>query len=441
MSNYKHLYWIIFVAINGGLLFGLNIAGISGAVNQIQNFFNLTDVTLGIVVSSLIIGCLIGAFSTGYFIEKYGRKKILILTSILFAISSLGCSFAQSFILLIIFRLIGGIGVGIVSVLGPIYISEISPPEKRGKLVSLHQFAIVTGILLAYIFNYFFIDLANGWRYMLGVPFIFSILFMILILVYLPESPRWLIAKSNKVESFEILKKVHGSKLAKEECEEIENSLSSKTKKVSFKDIFKRSIGKIVLIGVMLAIFQQIVGINAVINYAPIIFEKTGVGGNIALLQSIFVGVVNFLATIIALYFIDSKGRKPLLIWGAIGMTISLAYISYGFAFNISSVEILIAILVYIAFFAASFAAILVVITSEMFPNYIRGMAMSITSTANWIFTFIVVQFSPYILNQFGGAILFGIFAICSFLALIFVKIWIPETKGKSLEEIEKELF
>ena len=441
MSNYKHLYWIIFVATNGGLLFGLNIAGISGAVNSIQSFFNLNDISLGIVVSSLIIGCLLGVSSVWYFIEKYGRKKVIIFTSILFAVSSLGCVFAQSPILLMIFRLIGGIGVGAVSVLGPIYISEISPPEKRGKLVSLHQFAIVTGILLAYIFNYFFIDIANVWRYMLGVPFIFSIIFMILILTSLPESPRWLIAKSEKLKAFEVLKKAHGSALAKDEVKEIENSLSSKTKKISFKDIFKGNIGKVVLLGILLATFQQLVGINAVINYAPIIFEKTGVNTDIALLQSIFIGIVNFLATIIAIWFIDSKGRKPLLIWGAIGMTLTLAYISYGFAFNVSNIGILVAILSYIAFFAASFAPVLGVITSEIFSNHIRAVAMSITGTANWIFTFIVVQFSPYILNQFGGAILFGIFAICSLLALIFVKIWIPETKGKSLEEIEKELF
>jgi len=429
------------VAANGGLLFGLNIAGISGAVNSIQTFFNLNDNVLGIVVSSLIIGCLFGALSTGYFIEKYGRKKVLIFTSVLFAISSLGAAFAQSYILLVIFRLIGGIGVGIVSVLGPVYISEISPPKKRGMFVSLHQFAIVIGILLAYIFNYFFIGITDGWRYMLGIPFIFSILFMILILSSLPESPRWLIAKGNKLKAFNILKKAHGYDLAKDELKDIENSLSSKTKKISFKYIFKGKVWKIVLLGAILAIFQQMVGINAVINYAPIIFGKTGVTGNIALLQSVFVGLVNFLATFIALRFIDSKGRKALLIWGGVGMTLTLAYLSYGFAFNVSNIGILIAILLYIAFFAASFAPVLGVIATEMFSNHFRGVAMSFTFTVSWISTFIVVQFSPYILTHFGGSVLFGIFAISSFLALIFVKLWIPETKGKSLEEIERELI
>lgn len=440
MSNNKYLYWIIFAAANGGLLFGLNIAGISGAVSSIQSFFDLNDTALGIVVSSLIIGCLFGAFSTGYFIEKYGRKKVLIFTSILFAISSIGSVFAQSYILLIIFRLIGGIGVGVVSVAAPIYISEISPPGKRGMLVSFHQFAIVIGILLAYIFNYFFIGVSNGWRYMLGFPFIFSVLFMILILTSLPESPRWLIAKGMKEKAFGILKKVHGYELAKHVAKDIEESLSSKIRKTSFKYIFKGKVKKIVLIGAVLAIFQQMVGINAVINYAPMIFEKTGVEGNIALLQSVFIGVINFLATIIALFFIDTKGRKTLLIWGALGMALTLAYVSYGFAFDANNIGILIAILIYIAFFAASFAPILAVITSEIFSNHFRGIAMSFTSSISWISTFIVVQFSPYILNHFGGSVLFGIFAIFSFLALIFVKLWIPETKGKSLEEIEIEL-
>ncbi|MCL2116628.1 MAG: sugar porter family MFS transporter [Methanobrevibacter sp.] len=435
------MYWIAFVAANGGLLFGLNMAGISGGINSIQNFFNLNDTALGIVVSSLIVGCLFGAFLAGYFIEKYGRKKVLIFTSILFAVSSIFCAFAQSFIFLVIFRFIGGIGVGIVSVLGPIYITEISPPKNRGILVSFHQFAIVTGILLAYIFNYFFINLANGWRYSLAIPFFFSVLFLILILNSLPESPRWLVAKGRKLEAFEILKKVHGSRVAKDEIETIENSLLTKTKKVSFKYIFKGKVRKIVLLGVILAIFQQIVGINAVINYAPIIFEKTGVNEDIALLQSILIGIVNFLATIIALHFIDSKGRKTLLIWGAIGMTLTLAYLSYGFHFNVTGIEILIAILLYIAFFAASFAPVLWVITSEMFSNHFRGVAMSFAITVSWLSTFIVVQFSPFILNHFGGSVLFGVFALCSFLALIFVKLWIPETKGKSLEEIEKELF
>ena len=441
MSINKHLYLIIFVAASGGLLLGLNIAGISGAVSSIQTYFNLADNVLGFVVSSLILGCIIGSASSGYFIERIGRKKVFVFASILFAFSSISCVFSQTVISLIISRLIGGIAMGIVSVLGPLYISEISPPERRGMFVTFHTLAIVTGILLAYIFNFLLIGVANGWRYMLMVPFFFSILVMIFMGLYLPESPRWLIAKNRKKEAFDILKKAHGHKLAIKEMGEIESSFSSKIKNVSFSYILKGTVGKLVLLGVFLAIFQQLVGINAIINYAPIIFEKTGVNENIALFQSIFIGIVNFLATFLCLRFIDSKGRKTLLIWGSLGMTLTLAYISYGFLFNLNNISILIAILAYIAFFAGTIAPMLGVITSEMFSNHFRGLAVSFTSTINWIFTFIVIQFSPYFLNQFGGAILFGIFTLCSFLSLIFVKIWIPETKGKSLEEIERELF
>lgn len=195
-----------------------------------------------------------------------------------------------------------------------------------------------------------------------------------------------------------------------------------------------------VLLGTVLAAFQQVTGINAVVNYAPIIFELTGVAGETALLQSMLVGLVNFLATIVALYLVDSWGRKTLLLWGAVGMTLSLGYITYAFAFSGSNVGILIALLGYIAFFAASFAPVMWVVTSEMFPNRVRGMALSFSTAVSWMFTFVTVQFSPYILNQYGGAVLFGFFGFFSLLAFVFVKIWIPETKGKSLEQIEEEL-
>ncbi len=443
MPNNKYAYWITFVTINGGFLFGLNMAGISGAVNSIQELFSLGDNGLGIVVSILTIGCLFGAMFTGHFTEKHGRKKVLLTTAVLFAISSLGCAFAQSPEVLGIFRFITGLAVGAVSVVAPMYISEIAPPQKRGTLVSFNQFAIVIGILLAYVFDYFFIDMANGWRYMLAVPFVFSIIFFILLLASFPESPRWLVFKARKDEALAILTRIGGEEFASRDMESIEKSISTEEhkKKASFGEIFKGKTGKIVLLGTLLAAFQQITGINAVVNYAPIIFEKTGVGGDTALLQSMLVGFVNFLATIVALWLVDTKGRKTLLLWGAAGMTIALGYLTYAFAFGGSSIGILVALLTYIAFFAASFAPVMWVVTSEMFPNRVRGMALSFSTAISWLCTFITVQFSPYILNQYGGAVLFGFFGVFSLLALIFVKIWIPETKGKSLEQIESEIF
>jgi len=443
MSKKGYLHWITFVAINGGFLFGLNMAGISGAVNSILDFFNLSDGSLGMVVSILTVGCLVGALFTGYFADKYGRKKVLIFTSVLFAISALGCSLSQSVFMLSFFRLVAGIAVGTVSVIVPMYISEIAPAQKRGTLVSFNQFAIVIGILLAYVFDYFLIDMVDGWRYMLAIPFVFSIMFFVFLLTSFPESPRWLLSRGKKEEAMAVLIRIGGTQYAKDEMQSMEQSINrdSNKEKASFGDLFKGKTGKVVLLGTLLAAFQQITGINAVVCYAPVIFEKTGVGGNIALLQSMLVGSVNFLATIVALWLVDKKGRKTLLLWGAEGMTLALGYLTYAFTFNGNNISIVVAILAYIAFFAASFAPVMWVVTSEMYPNRVRGLALSFSTTVSWLCTFLIVQFSPYILNQFGGATLFGFFGIFSLLAFVFVKIWIPETRGKSLEEIEREIL
>lgn len=442
MKSNRYIYWITFVAINGGLLFGLNMASVAGAVNSIQDVFSLTDGGLGAVVSVLTIGCLIGALFTGHFADRFGRKKVLIFASLLFMISALGSALSGSSMALAIYRIIGGVAVGAVSVAGPMYISEVSPPEKRGTLVSFNQFAIVIGILIAYVAGYLFVGIEDGWRYMLGVPALFSLFFIFFLISSFPETPRWLVANNKQHEALAVLTKVGGADFANDALEKIEESLKvDRTRdKAKFSEIFKGKTGRVVLLGTFLAAFQQITGINAVVNYAPVIFELTGVGGETALLQSVLVGVVNFLATIVALYLVDSKGRKTLLLWGAVGMTISLGYITYAFAFSGSNIGILIALLSYIAFFAASFAPVMWVVTSEIFPNRVRGMALSFSTAVSWMFTFLTVQFSPIILNQFGGAALFGFFGLFSLLAFVFVKIWIPETKGKSLEQIEQEM-
>ena len=442
MITNKYIYWITFVAINAGFLFGLNMAGISGAVNAIQQAFALTDGGLGIVVSAITIGCLMGALSTGYFADRFGRKKVLIASTLLFATSALGSALAMSALTLIIFRLIGGLAVGAVSVAAPMYISEVAPSHKRGTLVSFNQFAIVIGILLAYVFDYFLIDIPDGWRYMLAVPVIFSLLFLTFLLISFPESPRWLVTAGKSDDALKVLRKIGDNSFATNELNNITQSFKAdQTKdKVSFAEIFKGKTGKVVLLGTLLAAFQQITGINAVVNYAPIIFEKTGVGGDQALLQSMLVGLVNFLATIVALWLVDSKGRKSLLLVGASGMTLMLGYLTYSFAFEGNNMGILVALLGYIAFFAASFAPVMWVVTSEMYPNRIRGLALSFSTAFSWLITFATVQFSPYILNHFGGAILFGFFGFFSLIAFFFVYFWIPETKGKSLEQIEKEL-
>lgn len=441
--NQKYLSWITFVAINGGLLFGLNMAGISGAVSFIKEFFLLNDIALGLAVSSITVGCLIGALFAGSLSDKYGRKTMMLITALLFIVSALGCSLSQSLWLFIASRTIGGLAVGAASVLCPTYISEIAPAARRGTLVSYNQFAIVTGILLAYAIDFALINITQGWRFMLSVPMIFGIIYLILLNVSFPESPRWLLKAGSKDTAWKVLAKIGGEKYAADEIVTIEASLDARDsgKKIIIGELFKGKMGYVLLLGTLLAAFQQITGINAIIAYAPTIFEQTGVGSETALLQSIIVGIVNFLFTLVALWLVDVKGRKTLLLWGAAGMTITLAFLAITFTFStISSIWVLVSILAYIAFFAASLAPVMWVVTSEMYPTKYRGAAMSFSTAVSWVCTLIVVQFFPWILNNLGGMISFGIFAGFSLLAFIFIRVFIPETKGKSLEQIEADL-
>lgn len=440
MKHTNYLYWITFVAINGGLLFGLNMAGISGANEMIRGEFNLTDSGLGFVAALLTIGCLLGALFTGNLADKYGRKKVMIVTAVLYIISALGCALAPNVMLLNFFRLTSGLAVGATSVVAPMYISEISPAHKRGFLVSFNQFAITIGILLAYVFDYLLMGLgADSWRYMLAVPTIFGVIFLILLLTSFPESPRWLLGKGKKEEAVNILDKIGG----KEELPAIEASISndSQKEKVSVGELFRGKTGKVVLIGTLLAAFQQITGVNAVLIYAPEIFQAAGSLKESSMLQSVIVGFINFIMTIVALRLVDTKGRKTLLLWGAAGMIVALGYLTYAFMQPVQNgTVILIALLVYISFFAASFAPVMWVIISEIYPSRIKGLAMSFSTAVCWLCTFLTVQFAPVIHGLFGMQWFFAIFCFFSILAFVFVKFRIPETKGKSLEQLEKEL-
>ena len=444
MQNNKYLYWITFVAINGGLLFGLNMAGISGAVEMIKGEFSLTDSGLGTVAALLTIGCLVGALFTGNFTEKYGRKNVMIFTSILYIISAFGCALAESATMLTLMRVLSGFAVGATSVVAPMYISEIAPAHNRGRLVSFNQFAITIGIVLAYIFDYFLMDLGeNSWRYMLAVPGVFGIMFFILLIVRFPESPRWLLAHGKQEAAVKVLANIGGQKLVDAELPEMEKALHAEQKKekMMFSELFKGKTGKIVLIGTLIAALQQITGINAVIMFSPEIFKAAGSAQTDSVMQAMIVGLVNFLMTIVALWLVDKKGRKTLLLWGAAGMIASLAYLTVEFARPVQNgVGVLVALLVYISFFAASFAPVMWVIISEIYPNRIKGMAMSFSTAVSWLCTFLTVYFAPVIQGSLGLHYLFGIFGVFSIIAFVFVKIWIPETKGKSLELIEREL-
>jgi len=442
--NTRVLTWVTFVAVNGGLLYGLNMAGISGAVDGIKTGFSLTDSGLGTVAALLTVGGLIGALFTGNFTERYGRKNVMLATAVLYIISASGCALAGSSFMLIVFRVLSGLAVGATSVVTPMYISEISPAKKRGTMVSLYQFALTIGILLAYIFDYLFVGLVDaGWRYMLAVPAISGILFLIFLTFKFPESPRWLLSHGRKKEAIEVLTSLGGKQLVNEELPEMEVAIEAerKKKKISIAELFKGKIGKVVLIGTLIAAFQQIIGINAVVMYAPDIFQAAGSAKNDSLMMSMVVGTVNFLMTLFALWLVDKKGRKTLLLWGAVGMFASLSYLTVEFAKPVQNgAGVLIALLVYISFFAASFAPVMWVIISEIYPNRIKGLAMSFSTAVSWLCTFLTVYFAPIIQGTLGLEYLFGIFGFFSVAAFVFVKIWIPETKGKTLEQIEIDL-
>lgn len=408
MKNGKVLFYA-FIAAFGALIVGLNMGGMSGAVDLIEKEFALSALAKGFVTGSLLIGCLIGALVGGSLSDKYGRKPMLIFSAILLGISGLGCwLYAPGWVWLTIYRFVGGFGVGVLSAVIPSYISEISPANLRGTLVSFYQMGVVIGILVAYLFNF---GIRDNWHLMLSLPFFFAVA-DILLLLMLPESPTWL----------EVRGKENGEQSAR------------------FGDLFRGKVGKVVFLGCMLAFFQQITGINVVVNYAPSILDKIGVG-NDPLLQTVYIGIANLIFTIIAMWLVDKFGRKTLLITGGIGCFISLAYLTYAYSTPTpSSLGVLIAIIGYIAFFALSFSPLMFVVTAEMYPSKIRGTAMALSTGISWACAFIVVQFYPWMEATMGANIAFGIFAALILAACFFIAFCIPETKGKTLEQIEKEL-
>jgi SP family arabinose:H+ symporter-like MFS transporter len=429
------------VAALGGLLFGFDTAVISGTTPFIQPYFGLNDIALGWTVSSLLAGCIIGVISSGKPSDLMGRRNTLIVAALLFAFSAIGSALSKQIAVFIAFRFIGGLAVGTASMLSPMYISEIAPAGKRGKLVSLNQMAIVIGILLAFFSNYLLAETGeNSWRWMLAVMGAPAVLFFTTLL-FVPESPRWLVQKNHRDTAYAVLEKINGTEEAVKELAAIENSISSEIKG-DYRTVFSKEMRPILWIGLMLAVFSQITGINAILYYAPIIFTDLGNATDSALIQTTIIGGVNFLFTLVAIGLIDKWGRKPLLISGTVGMIISLTVITIAYYLNrLEGYLILFFILTYIASFAASLGPACWVIVSEIFPNKIRSKAMSVVVVSLWTANFIVILIFPAILNRLGGGLAFLIFDIMCMLLLIFIIFKLPETKGKSLEELEKVLL
>jgi len=421
----------------GGLMFGFDVAIISGAVPFIQPYFGWNELQLGWGVSSLLLGAIAGAFGSGVLSDMYGRKKVLIVVALFFAVSCTFTALATSSIVFISARVFGGLAVGAASVLSPMYVAEVAPPKNRGMLVSVYQLAIVLGILCSYTINYGLHNIDNNWRWMFATGIIPSVLFFVG-LFFIPESPRWLYKAGKKDDSLKVLTGIGGESLAKVEILEIAESLKGDSSSVSMGELFKPSVRKVMLVGFLLAIFVQISGINTIVDYAPKILLAAGVEINNALLQTSLVGLINFIFTFVAIFFIDKIGRRSLYLIGSMGMVITLILLAISFYLKMEGVFTLICILSFIAFFASCIGPVFWTLVSEIFPNRIRGKAVAFASFTQWIFNFLVVLLFPHFLASLGGAKTFLFLALMSFLQLLFTYLYVPETKGKSLEEIEQ---
>ncbi len=442
MKEKNSLYLLVasVVAALGGLLFGFDTAVISGTTPFIQPYFHLSDVGLGWTVSSLLVGCIVGVTLSGKPGDLFGRRNTLRAAALVFVVSAAGSALAARLWVFITFRFFGGIAVGTASMLSPMYISEISPGERRGALVSLNQLAIVIGILIAFFTNYLLVGTGgDNWRWMLSVMGLPALLFFVA-LFFVPESPRWLVQKRKIDDAFKVLSKISGDESANHELAEIEKSIASEDAG-TYRDVFSKELRPILVIGMLLAFFQQMTGINSIMYYAPIIFQKIGNGTNSAFIQTVAVGAVNLIFTLVSLRLIDRWGRKPLLIVGAIGMIVSLLVMSGAFFLkHFEGYLILVFILVFIASFAVSIGPVAWVVIAEIFPNRLRSKAMSVAIVTLWTFTFLVSLTFPVVLDRLGGGAAFGIFGVMCILLLIYVIFRLPETKGKSLEELERIL-
>jgi SP family arabinose:H+ symporter-like MFS transporter len=450
----KYVNTLAIIASLGGFLFGYDTAVISGTINFVSSQFQLDAAGTGWYVSSALVGCILGVSIAGLLSDKYGRKKVLVLSALFFGISAIGCAFAIGFTDLVIYRLIGGLGIGVASMLSPLYISELSPAHKRGRLVALYQFAITVGILCSYFSNAYLLKLSHSelllqttgllnkimvsevWRMMLGTSVVPALLFLFLLL-FIPESPRWLTIKGNEPGALKILKRIVTDDEAQKEISDIKSNLQRET--AGFGLVFKGGFKLAMILGISMAFLTQVSGINAIIYYGPKILEEAGIPISDALGGQVVIGIVNVLFTLIAIWKIDKLGRRPLLLAGVIGILASLIIIGCLFYFNVTnSYLLLIFILLFIACFAFSYGPVIWVLLSEIFPTKIRGKAMSLATFSLWVGTALVGQLTPIFLEKLKPAGTFWLFAALTAPALYLAIKIIPETKGKSLEEIER---
>ncbi|MBL1408746.1 sugar porter family MFS transporter [Sphingobacterium faecale] len=436
MNNNKVFLWSLVISL-GGFLFGFDTAVISGAEREIQAYWALTEFEHGVTMSIALIGTVLGALVGAIPSDNWGRKKALLLIASLYLVSAIGTALAHNWVFFLTFRLLGGVGVGISSVTAPIYISEISPPDKRGRLVGLFQFNIVLGILISYLSNYMIGQMeGETWRYMLGVQAFPSILFFVLI-KYLPESPRWLIIKKGNLELGKSILEVINPTNSTRELEVILNSKAIHGEQKY--SVFKKDYNKPLLLAILFAVFNQVSGINAIIYYAPRVFEMAGLGSQGSLLSTVGIGLVNFIFTLLALSVIDQFGRRKLMLFGTIGIIFSLLLVSYSFhQSEPDGILILVCLMFYIAFFALSQGAVIWVFIAEIFPNVVRAQGQTLGSLTHWVMAVIITFCFPMFSSWLGGSSTFLIFAFFMIGQLVFVLKYMPETKKRSLEQLQE---
>jgi sugar porter (SP) family MFS transporter len=425
------------VAAIGGLIFGFDTAIVAGATRYMKEQFSLNSLQEGWAVSVVLIGCMFGAGLAGPVSDRMGRRLFMLISAVLFLVSAIGCSIPRTITEFVVFRFIGGLGIGSAAVLSPLYIAEIAPARVRGALVSVNQMAIVTGILLAYFVNWVFAGAGpSNWRYMYATGAIPSVLFFLLLL-RVPESPRWLVKRGREEEADRVLTRVNTPEIAMQEIRDIKETLA--LEKGSFSELFQPGFRRPLIIAIVLAVFQQITGINAILYYAPRIFESAGFARMSAIGQSTIIGFTNMIFTVVAIALADRVGRRPLLLVATGGMGFSLVLLGAAFKYQfLPPSALLFIILLYIAFFASAMGPLVWVVMAEIFPIRMRGAAMGIATLILWLADFAVTLTFPVISDKFNASTAFWIYAVMCALDLIFMIFCLPETKGKSLEEIER---
>ncbi len=452
--NSKYVWSITLVSAMGGLLFGYDWVVIGGAKPFYERFFDIvgSPYLQGWAMSSALLGCILGAMGAGMLSDRFGRKPSLILAAFLFTLSALGTGWTSDFTLFIWFRLLGGLGIGLASSISPIYIAEVAPAKKRGRFVSLNQLTIVIGILAAQLTNYLIAEpvpegatdteILNSWNGQMGWRFMFwaelipaSLFFGFMFFV--PESPRWLTKNRKEEDALKVLSKVGGLEYGQRILGNIKQSLQGDTQKVRLEHLLDLKVRPMLIIGIVLAVFQQWCGINVVFNYAEEVFSAAGFGVTEVLFNIVITGVVNLVFTFLAMKTVDSWGRRKLMLFGSLGLAVTYLFLGASYFFNMNGFVVLLFVVLGIGIYAMSLAPITWVVLSEIFPNKIRGTAMSVATTSLWIASFVLTYTFPLLNSALNASGTFWVYALISLGGFFFIFRKLPETKGKTLEEIE----